>query len=97
MKGARQWKHGGPIPVRYRPLLQELRAEIASKPGLERRARRVKHDLDALALGRWAVGQVNMMGIILDGGDKSRLSSWRLDTPADTLGTRIHSNSVITE
>lgn len=75
MKGARQWQHGGPIPVRYRPLLQELREEVASKPGLERRARRVKHELDALALGRWAAEQIGIMCMIPDGGDKGHSSS----------------------
>lgn len=48
------WQHGGPIPVRYRKLLQELREEIAAKPGLERRARKVNHELDNVALGRCA-------------------------------------------
>ena len=46
------WQHGGPIPVRYRPLLQELRQEIAAKTGLEGRARKVNHELDTIALGR---------------------------------------------
>lgn len=46
------WQHGGPIPVRYRQLLQELRQEIAAKTGLERRARKVNHELDTIALGR---------------------------------------------
>lgn len=52
MKGS--WQHGGPIPARYRGLLQDLRSEIAAKPGLEARAKRVHHDLDTVALGRWA-------------------------------------------
>ncbi|CAM9891454.1 unnamed protein product [Scytosiphon promiscuus] len=42
-----------PIPVRYRGLLQELRQEVAAKPGLEQRAKRVHHELDTIALGRY--------------------------------------------
>lgn len=48
-----EWNHREAIPARYWPLLQELRAEIAAEPGLERRARRVNHELDNVALGRW--------------------------------------------
>ena len=50
LKGS--WQHGGPIPARYRGLLQELRQEVAAKPGLERRAKKVHHELDTVALGR---------------------------------------------
>ncbi|CAM9712566.1 unnamed protein product [Ectocarpus sp. 13 AM-2016] len=47
------WQHGGPIPVRYRGVLQELRNEVVAKPGLERRAKKVHHELDTVALGRF--------------------------------------------
>eukprot|EP00903_Cladosiphon_okamuranus_P010915 g10310.t1 len=55
LRQARQgsWQHGGPIPARYRDLLEELRQEIAAKPGLERRAKKVHHELDTVALGRF--------------------------------------------
>ncbi|CAM9153266.1 unnamed protein product, partial [Hapterophycus canaliculatus] len=55
LRRARQgsWQHGGPIPLRYRGLLQELRQEVAAKPGLERRAKMVHHELDTIALGRY--------------------------------------------
>lgn len=41
--------------MRYRGLLQELRQEVAAKPDLEKRAKRVHHELDTIALGRWAL------------------------------------------
>lgn len=46
------WQHGGSVPARYQHLLRELRTEIAARPGLERRARRVNHELDTITLGR---------------------------------------------
>lgn len=66
MKGS--WQHGGPIPARYRGLLQELRQEIAAKPDLERRAKKVHHELDTVALGRWAhVNCTFLVGTMMGG------------------------------
>ncbi|CAM9596459.1 unnamed protein product [Choristocarpus tenellus] len=55
MRGAAQevWHHRGPVPVRYRKLLQELREQVAAIPRLEQRARRVRHDLDNITLCRY--------------------------------------------
>ncbi|CAN0191654.1 unnamed protein product [Pylaiella littoralis] len=89
LRKARQgsWQHGGPIPARYRGILQELRNEIAAKPGLERRAKRVHHELDAVALGRYL--EAAFWSLEHDGHRVSRFIeetiAWREKVRADRL------------
>ncbi|CAM9191515.1 unnamed protein product [Discosporangium mesarthrocarpum] len=47
------WRHTGPIPARYRSMLQELRVQCAAMPGLESRSRKVRHDLNPITLCRF--------------------------------------------